>query len=508
MRVRIVLLHNRHKRGNRNMCKTPLWTVTLLTAIAGAATAANAAGVDFDKQIAPIFKDNCLKCHGPDKQKGDLRLDTPEWIRKGAKDADEPTLTPGKPEKSQLYHRISLPKDDEDIMPPKGDPLTKAQQELIKQWITEGAPMGGGEVVVPKADDKAIAKLHDIGALAMPLARNTNLLNVDFRAVADQIGDSHLQNLAPVKEQLSWLNLANTKISDTGLKAIAGFPHLSRLHLEKTVIGDEAIEHIKTLKELEYLNLYGTKVTDKGVDQLKDLKNLKRLYVWQTGVSKDKAAELEKAIPGLRVDTGWEAPKIEPKPVETPKPADAAAAPAPAAAAVATLKPFNGDKCPLSGKDIDPTKTVAYKGRLIAFCCNNCKGKFEKDPDKLIAKVKDFKPAPYVTQFVLIDAKTDKPIRELKDGDTIDLSKEPKELTIEAKTDSVGQEIGSVMLKLNDEEHLEGIAPYGLAGDDNGDFNAAEILKPGKYTLAANAFSAEGGTGEPFAPTTISFTIK
>ena len=41
------------------------------------------------------------------------------------------------------------------------------------------------------------------------------------------------------------------------------------------------------------------------------------------------------------------------------------------------------DKCPLSGKAIDPKKTYS-----VAFCCNNCAGKFKNAPAKSIAKVK------------------------------------------------------------------------------------------------------------------------
>lgn len=43
---------------------------------------------------------------------------------------------------------------------------------------------------------------------------------------------------------------------------------------------------------------------------------------------------------------------------------------------------FN-DKCPVSGKDVNESKTSAYK---VEFCCNNCKGKFDKNPAKFIAK--------------------------------------------------------------------------------------------------------------------------
>src|SRR5690606_15342973 len=35
-------------------------------------------GVSFAKQIKPILEASCYKCHGADRQKGDLRLDSPE----------------------------------------------------------------------------------------------------------------------------------------------------------------------------------------------------------------------------------------------------------------------------------------------------------------------------------------------------------------------------------------------------------------------------------------------
>jgi YHS domain-containing protein len=59
----------------------------------------------------------------------------------------------------------------------------------------------------------------------------------------------------------------------------------------------------------------------------------------------------------------------------TTKPADAAA------------KPVN-TKCPVSGEDIDPSKTIVYKGQTIAFCCPDCEKAFNKDPEKYMAKLK------------------------------------------------------------------------------------------------------------------------
>lgn len=41
-------------------------------------------------------------------------------------------------------------------------------------------------------------------------------------------------------------------------------------------------------------------------------------------------------------------------------------------------------KCPFSGKDVAAGSNVDVK---VEFCCNNCKGKFDKDPAKFLDKV-------------------------------------------------------------------------------------------------------------------------
>ena len=121
--------------------KTAFPTSLLTLAVAAQASAA----VDFDKQIRPILESACVQCHSAEKTKGDLRLDTP----KHALDA----IVAGKPAESSLIERIQLPADDDDIMPPKGDPLTKEQQQLLTQWIQEGAKWPDNRVLLAK--DKA-----------------------------------------------------------------------------------------------------------------------------------------------------------------------------------------------------------------------------------------------------------------------------------------------------------------------------------------------------------------
>jgi YHS domain-containing protein len=44
-------------------------------------------------------------------------------------------------------------------------------------------------------------------------------------------------------------------------------------------------------------------------------------------------------------------------------------------------------KCPVSGKDVDPAKTSLHDGKVLAFCCDNCKAKFDQDPKPFLAKL-------------------------------------------------------------------------------------------------------------------------
>ena len=91
----------------------------------------------FVEYVLPIFQSTCVDCHGEEKQKAGLRLDSIAAVLKGGKEGA--VVAAGKPEESSLYRRITLPEDDDDIMPPKGDPLSKAQTDLIKLWIVSGA---------------------------------------------------------------------------------------------------------------------------------------------------------------------------------------------------------------------------------------------------------------------------------------------------------------------------------------------------------------------------------
>ncbi len=111
--------------------------MAVLTGACVSTLCAAADKVDFNQQIKPILESSCLSCHGPEKPKGALRLDTRAGAVKGGEKAS--ALVPGKPQDSPLYTSTVLPPGHDDLMPPKGDPLNKQQTELLRQWIEEGA---------------------------------------------------------------------------------------------------------------------------------------------------------------------------------------------------------------------------------------------------------------------------------------------------------------------------------------------------------------------------------
>ena len=96
----------------------------------------------FAEVVQPILLQRCSACHGPEKQKAELRVDTLEALLKGGKDG--PVLIPGKAKDSRLIQRLLLPLNDEDHMPPESKPQpTPAEITVLEWWIESGAPADG-----------------------------------------------------------------------------------------------------------------------------------------------------------------------------------------------------------------------------------------------------------------------------------------------------------------------------------------------------------------------------
>jgi uncharacterized membrane protein len=283
--------------------------------------------------IQPLLQTKCYGCHGKNKQKGKLRMDDIVRLMKGGKDG--PVIVPGNATKSEMVRRTSLPRDDDDHMPPKEKPQLNEQEiALIRWWIASGASFDKKvkeleqpeeikpallsvqnvqrpRVIIPdipttpvaKADEAAVKKLRDLGVVVMPVAQNTNYLWANF-VTAKNFSDAQMPLLLPLKEQLIELDLGSTSIRDSAMQTVAQLKNLMHLKLDHTKITDKGLTSLSALQNLRYLNLVATVVTAEGVLQLKGLKKLRSLYLYQAAVKKADWPTLKEAFPKTSIDSG------------------------------------------------------------------------------------------------------------------------------------------------------------------------------------------------------------
>jgi uncharacterized membrane protein/mono/diheme cytochrome c family protein len=125
---------------------------------------------DLNLEVRGIFAHNCYKCHSAEKVKGELRLDKKEYVMEGGESGA--VIEPGHPENSEMIRRLTLPRDDEESMPPKGKTLKDTEIATIQLWIKTGAPWPDS------ADLKSVYRVAQLEPRKPDLPTNPNLKNL------------------------------------------------------------------------------------------------------------------------------------------------------------------------------------------------------------------------------------------------------------------------------------------------------------------------------------------
>ena len=124
------------------------------------AAADDAAGVKFfEEKVRPILAQNCIGCHGPEKQKGGLRMDTKAFLLQGGKEEEKviKVVEPGDPAKSMIIEAVEYKNEDIQMPPPKKNvskKLPDEQIQILKDWVKMGVPYGEKPVEAPPAAEK------------------------------------------------------------------------------------------------------------------------------------------------------------------------------------------------------------------------------------------------------------------------------------------------------------------------------------------------------------------
>jgi hypothetical protein len=377
----------------------------------------------YDSLIQPIFTAKCVECHGANKSKGKLKLHTKNDFLKGGSGAGSEIIVKGSADDSELIYRITLPTDNDEAMPPMEDkehynPITTEELIVMKEWIKLGASFDllvsdlNKESVksaihvfknmpkkiisksialqpklpsVSKADPIALEKIRKAGILVMPIAQNTNAIYVNASYSGKDFTDNSIKLLEPISNQLLWINLARTGITDQGVASLSNHKLLTRLHLENTAISDSATIHISKLQNLEYLNLYGTNLSDASFKNLKKLKKLKKIFLWKTNMTKTGAEDFKKHFVNVSMHDSLTAQKnsmqnsfnnLVNREQEKIKKLEAITK----KFALETSDKQNiNESCPVTQKKANPNIFSLFEGRRVGFCCDKCKLKFDKD---------------------------------------------------------------------------------------------------------------------------------
>src|SRR5438477_8879644 len=109
----------------------------------------------FKKEVGPILAENCVKCHGGEKTKGEFELTSREGLLKGG--ADGVDVVPGKSKESRLIRLLSHA--EEPYMPSKAPKLSDEKIARIAAWIDAGAPYD--KPLIAKAEKKTRDKVTD-----------------------------------------------------------------------------------------------------------------------------------------------------------------------------------------------------------------------------------------------------------------------------------------------------------------------------------------------------------
>lgn len=295
--------------------------------------------VEFERDIWPIFQKRCIECHqAPYERNGrtinpkaGLRLDGLAHIMFGSEVAE--VIVPNHPSKSSLYLRTTLAEAEDDRMPPKGDPLTLHEQDLIRSWIGQGVDFGswlgatdgtdqlrrnkypenkkipefvrffqklGGEIV-PKNPDLISEIEKSTGLLIRPIGDGSPLLEARVVTENRSFGDDLLPDLLPLADVLVRLDLRKTFVSDAGCRHIAELGMLVELNLRGSEVGDDGLRSLARLSRLKELNLGQTRVSSKGVIEILQIPALSRLYLWNTGVSTSEISQFGRIRPDLLI---------------------------------------------------------------------------------------------------------------------------------------------------------------------------------------------------------------
>ena len=285
----------------------------------------------YEDLIHPVMEEKCIACHNQNLASGGLNMSSIESMIKGGNSGAG--IQNGNPFESLIYKRVSFPHDHPKFMPPTGVPLSYDQIATLEWWIDNGAKKQM-PVTLTRNDPKTLRLMElqygldlrektylETLTLSSPSQEELKSIEgeeyiwrflnpeqsfLDLKFTKKKIEINDLLKFQSIKNNITWLNLADCMLNDNHLSYISNFPNLTRLRIQKNpLVTNKGIEALQKLEHLTELNLYGTRVSNNTLITLGQMKSLKKLFVWNTRITGKEIADFKALHPEVEVIAGF-----------------------------------------------------------------------------------------------------------------------------------------------------------------------------------------------------------
>ena len=290
----------------------------------GSETAADSSATVYQLAVAPILAQKCVSCHGTEKSKANLQLNSPENILKGSENGD--ILKAGLNGESVLFKSIHLPVDDEDHMPPDGKlQLTPDELRILSLWIKSGGNFEQQFSALAEDDSLHLLINRYRAADRQTASLNFNLpgleeFNSDYCSVNYLFNGSaevevnffqsanynreNLKRLEKIKTGIVNLNMQGMPLTKEDVDIILQFSNLQKVNLNSTGLDIGSLEKLKTLTKLQSVSISGIDFDEVEFDKFLSGAKFASVTVWSQKAGKKQLEKVIAKYPGINIVIG------------------------------------------------------------------------------------------------------------------------------------------------------------------------------------------------------------
>ena len=278
----------------------------------------------YERAIGPLLQQKCLSCHGPEKAKGDLLLNSPDNILKGGKHGA--ILMSQNNTNSLLLERLFLPLSDENHMPPEGKlQLTKEELSLLNYWVLSGVNLKIKMNELAQSDSLFLLAHHWMPSIPYSDRPKTKFPNLEkynsnyctayySYTGSDNIEVSfyqgefytheNLKRLTPIQSQIVYLNMQNMPLKDEDIAFIAQCEHLQKLNINYTQLTPDQLFPLKKLTQLKSISICGLAYDEETWHAFFKNAPFDKIHLWSENLDTPQIDMIRKAYPKINFTFG------------------------------------------------------------------------------------------------------------------------------------------------------------------------------------------------------------